>query len=397
MELSQVDKALNLDANASFGPLPEVSETLRERFKGVLNPSSIHRGGQAARAIIEEARSELAAVLSLTRNERVIFTSGATESNNMALRVPFAKTSQSASLLTPHDSAELIVSALEHPSVLEPAQRLATLGHSLSILHPSDANLFSPAELVALVGAQTKLISVMYANNETGHIYPIADLATAARAANADTLFHCDAVQALGKIVFRFDELGVDMMSLSAHKIGGLAGTGALIVSERVPQAPMLFGGPQESRWRAGTENVLGILSFGVALRVLHSNQKRRVAQMKASRDRFFKALAAELPDLQLNSSPDGLPNTLNLSFAGVRADDLVVALDMDGILVSSGAACASGKPEPSHVLLALGLTSEQARQSVRISLTGLNSDAELDRAATLVIANVRRMRGVQV
>lgn len=389
MELSKASKALNLDANASFGLLPEVSEALRQHLPSFLNPSSIHRGGQAARALLEETRAEIVATLGLSRDERVIFTSGATESNNMALQLPFWRAG------TLSANCDLIVSAVEHPSVLEPARRLQSLGHRLGVLEPSADFSLSTDKLSELVAKDTKLLSVMCANNETGHIYPVAELAACARSINPEILVHCDAVQALGKMPLSFATLGVDMLSLSGHKIGALSGTGALIVSQRVACKPLLSGGPQEARWRAGTENVVGIFSFGVALRTFRATQETRIQRMLEGRDFFAKVLLSELSNIRINSSRCGLPNTLNVTIAGVRADDLVVALDTEGILISSGAACASGKPEPSHVLLALGLDPEAARQSVRLSLNAMSGPGELAEAAQKLISAVRRMRGV--
>ncbi|MBN8548050.1 MAG: cysteine desulfurase [Deltaproteobacteria bacterium] len=386
MELSQSHKALNLDANASFGLLPEVLSELREQFPLFLNPSSIHRGGQAARAILDEARSELGDFLGLSKGDRIVFTSGATESNNTALRIPFRAVEK--------DNAHLVISAVEHPSVLEAALELRSRGIGLSLLRPSGDYTLLPEHLTELVAPKTKLVSVMLANNETGHLYPIAELSAAARNKNPQVLLHTDAVQALGKVPLRFPDCGVDLMSLSAHKIGGLSGIGALIVSENVPHEALLFGGPQEARWRAGTENVVGVLSFGIAVRNLRKSFEQRVLLMRSQRDMFLSSVTSVLKDVRVNSKSHGLPNTLSLTIPNVRADDLVVALDMEGVLISSGAACASGKPEPSHVLMALGLSPEEARSSVRVSFTGMLTEQELQQASAAFTLCVQRMRG---
>lgn len=378
---------INLDANASYGLLPEVSETLRSWDPRLLNPSSIHQGGQSARAAIEEARSELVALLDLNRGDRVIFTSGATEANNMALNLLTAHTPEAGS-----DGPDLITTTVEHPSVLEPARDLLRRGYKVAFIRPSERRMLEVGAFEEAVTSNTRLCSVMLANNETGHVFPVSKIVEALRSRYSGIFVHSDAVQALGKIEFSFKQSGLDLCSISAHKIGGLPGAGALIVSERVEHYSLIKGGPQELRWRAGTENVLGIVSLGIAAAVIRRDGARRRAAMLRSRQRLLERLREEIPSITVNTPEDGLPNTLHITIPGLRADDLIVALDVQGLLASSGAACASGKPEPSHVLLAFGMSPETARASMRLSVRAEESEEHIDMAAHIIATAVSKM-----
>jgi len=374
---------INLDANASFGLLPEVQDFLRELPEGMLNASSIHRGGQKSRALIEEARDEIGRALGGVKNGRIVFTSGATEANNMAIGLPFASCGSQA--------GELVISAYEHPSVREAAFRLQTSGVKVK-----EVGAQSPTELIpsilANVTANTKLLSLMLANNETGDVFEVNKLKAACSFA---PYIHTDCVQAFGKLPLFWNSLGVDMLSLSAHKIGGLPGVGALVLREGLPNEPFIVGGPQETRWRAGTENIVGIVSFGIAAKCVRDNRESLAREMEKQKSFIERYLSQELSDVTFHRfAPTQLPNTLNVHTPGVNADDLVVALDLKNILISSGAACASGKPEPSHVLLALGKSEKVARESIRISVTGLETMDQIRRAAEDIVSTVREMRG---
>lgn len=378
-------EAINADANASFGLLPEVIEFLRAELPYFLNPSSIHQGGQTAKSLVENARAEIAEFLGLARGDRLVFTSGATESNNTALAFGLNLVDR-----RPH----IVTSAVEHPSVREVALSAQRGGKTVTFVPVDRDSGINLSAFEAALSPDVTIVSVMTANNETGHLFPIASLSKLVRTNSPRALFHTDAVQALGKAPLCFRDLGVDLMSLSGHKIGALSGVGALVVAEHVPFQSQLLGGPQEGRLRAGTENVVGIATFGVAVAALRKSMARRIAAMQQGREVISKELAAAFPDAQFNSLEGGLPNTLNVRFPRVRADDLVVALDSMGVRVSSGAACASGKPEPSHVLLALGLSAEAAKESIRISLNGDDGPQSAQRIAAAIITCVRRMRG---
>ncbi|MFM1847304.1 MAG: hypothetical protein RL417_778 [Pseudomonadota bacterium] len=375
--------AINLDANASYGVLPEVYEGVRESF-GTLNPSSIHAGGQRARALIEAARDSVAALLGLSRSERVIFTSGATEANSTALFSPFLSEERGAP-----DRCYWLTSALEHHSVLEPCVRLSASGFSGRILS-AERGFLTGEDLRSAVTADTRIVTAMFANNETGHLSPLSELVKATKERNENCRFHVDAVQLLGKSDFRLFDLLIDSASFSAHKIGGLPGVGALVIRTDLPYNPLLVGGAQEIRHRAGTENVAGIVSFGIAAEVVRKGLAERFRKLDADRRFLEERLRTGVEGISFNHPVEGgLINTVSVTVPGVRADDLVVALDLRGVYVSSGAACASGKPEPSHVLKALGLSDESARSTVRLSLRADHTAEELAQAVDAFTAAV--------
>ncbi len=366
-----MDNLLNLDANASFGLLSEVEEELRDIAWTFHNPSSVHRAGQASRAAIDEARGQVAALMRLEKGQRVIFTSGASEANNMAVNYAVGS-----------GTRNVVISAVEHPSTLEPARRLQRSGVEVRLVSPEPNGALAAPQFADAVDQNTKFCSCMLANNETGRVYPVREIARAVKERSSGVLFHTDAVQALGKMPITFSDLGTDLCTVSAHKIGGLAGVGALVVSESVAANPFIVGGPQETRWRSGTENVLGIISFGIAARIALATLTQRIGAMRRNRDFLKQEILRRIPTALVNTPDDGLPNTCHISIPGVRADDLVVALDLQNVLISSGAACASGKPEPSHVLLAQGMPSDLAQSSVRLSVRGYEHVDELARAA---------------
>ncbi len=377
---------VNLDRNASWGVLPEIATELFTRVGEVLNPSSRSGGGQRGRALIEEARAQLRQVLRIGKQFDIVFTSGATEANNIALLQPLLSSGGAR--------GRVVVSPIEHPSVLEPAKKLAENGFELCYLLPNSNSQIGEAELASVISRDTRLLSCMLANNETGHLFDIPSIFAAARKLAPSIVCHCDAVQALGKLELRWDELGADLISISGHKIGALPGIGALLVRKGFDLCPLHSGGPQELRRRAGTENVHGIVSFGIAARKIYEALPDRIVKMKRSKAILWQELSNALPGLRLNSPMiGGLPNTLNITVPGVVADDLVVALDLRNIAISSGAACASGKPEPSHVLRALGRSDEEARASIRLSVSGEESPQDLISVSRCIIDSIQRMR----
>jgi cysteine desulfurase len=371
--------AVNFDANATYGLLPEVVEYLRSWNPESLNPSSIHRGGQRARALLERARDQVREFLDLRADDSVIFTSGATEGNATVLHCNNR----------PVDGRPPVVwsSSVEHPCISEPLRLAAESGEiSHAMLSLSELRAFRVvAERPELKNrANVSLLTVMHANNETGEIFPVAELTRVAKLANPNIRVHSDAVQSVGKIPVSFRQLGVDYLTISGHKLGALPGVGALIVRHGAPLVPLLRGGVQESRLRAGTENLLGIASLGRAIEVLTDQIGVREKQMRSMITRLRLGIGDTIPGVTFQTPLDqawSLPNTLSVTVPGLAADDLVVGMDTGGFLISSGAACSSGKPEPSPILRHYGLSETDARSTVRFSVRGDCTVEEVDAA----------------
>jgi cysteine desulfurase len=389
---------INLDANASCSVLPEVKASVADHFLGqqllTLNPSSIHKAGQLARALVEEARAEIRQLLGLTSHARVVFTSGATEANNLAILSPFltARTARQEF----GRGFSIVTSSVEHQSVLGPVALAESWGNSVARISVSEEGVLSEEQLFSALGADTKLVSLMLANNETGHLFPVSSFTAAIRERSPLAFIHSDGVQLVGKGPVSFPELGVDALTISGHKLGALGGVGALILAEGAHLEPLVRGGAQEGYLRAGTENVMGIVSLGAAAKVLRATLSARVLKMREGSHFLRALLAAELPQVRFNTPEDGaLPNTLSLTIPGVPADDLVVALDLEGVCISSGAACSSGKPLPSHVLIAMGRTLSEARSTIRLSLEAGHDLSQLERAARVLIHCVKRFSSV--
>jgi cysteine desulfurase len=378
-----------MDANATTPLLPEVFEAMRpfwiEHFG---NASSIHQQGQYARAAVDQARESLAKLLRCRASE-IVFTSGGTESDNLAL------------FGTLTAGSHLITTAIEHHAVLHAAESLAARGIDVTFLPCTPQGLIEPATLEAALRPNTKLVSIMFANNETGVIQPIAELARIAQTAGA--LFHTDAVQAAGKLPLDLSPRGpfkdVDLLTLSGHKIHGPKGIGILFVRRSVRLAPMLHGGAHERQRRAGTENVTGVVGLGKAAELAQhwlaeDSPTNGPTHLAVLRDRLEQGILAQVEECGVNG--EGAPrvsNTTNLYFDHVEAEALVIALDLKGLSVSGGSACQSGATEPSHVLTAMGLTPARARGSIRFSLSKLTTEEEIDHALTLVPTAVARLR----
>lgn len=377
---------INFDANASYGLLCEVSHSISQ-YSSILNPSSIHRGGQESRAQIEESRSEISQLLNLKRGDRVIFTSGATESNNTAILSKFHST---------HANSNIVISNVEHPSVREAAFKLSEKGVEIREIKPNENQTFSPENFVEACDENTRVVSVMLANNETGQILPVNSIFNLVKSKYPHILCHSDCVQAVGKYEVDFQKINADVLSVSGHKIGALPGVGALAVRNGININPLLVGGPQEVRFRAGTENVLGIISFGIAAKVIKDNLDYRIARMKALKDSFRQKLSSAFHHNEAIIQFDEietLPNTLSVRVPGIPTDDLLVRLDLHGLYVSAGAACASGKPEPSHVLIGMGLSPTEARETIRISLRAETSYETLCNGVEILVESIRSAR----
>jgi cysteine desulfurase len=373
---------LYLDNNATTPVDPRVLEAmlpyLRDSFG---NPSSLHWYGQRARAAVDEARTRVAALVGAEPAE-IVFTASGSESDNMALRGAVARAGGAR--------RRLVTTSVEHHAVLHSARALAEEGVPVAVARVDGDGRLELDDLRAKLDDATLLVSVMLANNETGVLQPVAEAARLARERGA--LVHCDAVQAAGKTGLDVRALDVDLLTLSAHKLYGPKGVGCLYVRRGTKLAPLVRGGAQERNRRAGTENVAGIVGFGAAAELARSRLAEEAARVAALRDRLESQLLAVAGALRNGSEPR-LANTANISFAGVDAEALVIALDLEGVAVSTGAACAAGGTEPSHVLKAMGFPPERVQSSLRLSLGRGTTEAEADRAAFIIAAAVERQR----
>jgi len=371
-----------LDHNATTPLDPRVVEAmllpLREDFG---NPSSIHWFGQQARARIDDARASVARLLGVSPQE-IVFTGSGTEADNMALR--------GVAGMARAPRRGIVVSGIEHHAVLNTAKALREEGFPLEIVRAREDGRVDLQALRAAVGPGTALVALMLANNETGVVQPIEEVVALAREQGA--LVHCDAVQAAGKLALDLRALGVDTAAVSAHKLCGPKGVGALYVRRGTRLAPFLRGGSQEKNRRAGTENVAGVVGFGKAAELAFTECSRNAARLGALRDRLERSLL-EIPGAAVNGGAPRVPNTCNISFEAVEAESLLMALDLAGLAVSTGAACAAGAVEPSHVLRAMGLPPERVQASLRLSLGPSNREDEVDEAARLVAAAVAQQR----
>ncbi len=376
-----------LDHNATTPPAPGVVEAmtraLREEFG---NASSIHAFGQRAKAAIDDARTDVARLIGAEPGD-VVFTAGGTESDNIALRGAL----EAARPARPR----LVVSAVEHEAVLITAKALGRGGRPVTVL-PVDADgLVTASALEAALGPDVALVSIIAANNETGVIQPVAEMAALTRRSGA--LCHTDAVQAAGKIPVDVAALGVDLLSVAAHKFGGPKGVGALWIRRGTPLAAVITGGRQERNRRAGTENVPAIVGMGVAARLALSTLAADAARIGALRARLEAGILETVPGTSVNAGGAArVPNTTNIAFDRVEAESLLIALDLEGIAVSTGSACSSGTLEPSHVLRAMGLKPGRVQSSIRFSLGSTTTPDEIDRVLAVLPAVVRRLRAVR-
>jgi cysteine desulfurase len=370
-----------MDANATTPMLPEVFEAMRpyfiERFG---NASSVHAFGQRARAAVEEARVTFANFLHC-RPAEIVFTSGGTESDNLAL---FGTTK-------PGD--HLIASSIEHHAVIHAAERLAKLGREVTFLPVSSEGVVDPADVRRALRPNTRLISVMTANNETGAIQPVEEIGRIA--AETGVLFHTDAVQAAGKLPLDVREIGCHLLSISGHKMHAAQGVGVLFVRKDTRVEPLFYGGTHERQRRAGTENLAGIVGMGVAADIAQRSFTEGAAEkMAALRDRLEREILARTPDAGVYAGrAPRVPNTTNLWFDHLEGEALVIALDLKGLAISGGSACASGASEPSHVLTAMGIPADRARASLRFSLSKSTNEEDVDFAIETVPPAVAKLR----
>jgi len=370
-----------LDNNATTPVLPEVFEAMRPYFgESFGNASSIHHHGQQTRAAVENARESVADLLGCSSSE-VVFTSGGTESDNLAI----------AGLAKPGD--HVITSSIEHHAVLHAVKHLQETGCEITIVPVDERCLIDPDDVKRALRPNTKLITIMMANNETGVLEPVEEIGKIA--AEAGVLFHTDAVQSAGKVPVDVKRIGCHSLSISAHKIHGPQGMGALFVKKGSRLQPLFHGGRHERSRRAGTENVPGIVGLGEAARIAKEGlTSGAVQKLEAMRDRLQRHILEQIEDTVVNG--DGtprVPNTTNIRFDYIEGESLVIALDLKGMAVSTGAACSSGAIEPSHVLVAMGLQPGEARSSIRFSLGKQTTEQDIDFAISVVPETVKRLR----
>ena len=369
------------DNNATTPVLPVVLEAMRPYFAEHFgNASSIHRHGQETRAAVERAREAVAALIGCRASE-VVFTSGGTEADNLAI----------FGLARPGD--HVITSTIEHHAVLNSCKRLQAMGCEVTFVPVDGRGLIDPGDVRRSLRPNTRLITVMMANNETGVLQPVEEIGTIA--AEADVYFHTDAVQAAGKVPIETKRIACDLLSLSGHKLHAPQGVGALYVRKGTVLQPLFYGGNHERSRRAGTENVAGIIALGkaaeIARRALDAGE---LSPMVALRDRIQGTILAEVEATGVNGNgAPRVPNTTSIYFDSIEGEALVIALDLKGLSVSTGSACSSGAIEPSHVLTAMGLTPERARASIRISLGKQNTAEDVELALSLIPKAVRRLR----
>lgn len=369
-------RLIYLDHNATTPLLPEVFETMRpfltERWG---NPSSSYSFGSQLKSEIEGARSSVAELLGASARE-IVFTGSATESNNTAIQ---------SALLSKPGKRHIITSAVEHSAVLNHAIFLGKSGYNVTRLPVDREGLLNVADLEASITSETAVVSLMWANNETGVLFPIERVAAICRERGVP--FHCDAVQAAGKLAINLKGIPVSYLSVSAHKIGGPKGVGALFVSKSCPFSPYLHGGHQERGRRGGTENVAGIVGFGRAAELAKSGLVSYRAAVQPLRDHLENAILAQIPRTELNGhATERLPNTTNITFRGIEAEALLLLLDQAGICASAGSACLADSDEPSHVVRAMKPDDIASRQMVRFSFGKENTKAETEQTLSTLI-----------
>ena len=375
------------DNNATTPLAPEAIDAVLQTMGHVFgNASSIHHFGQQAKAAMDDARSAVASLLNADPSE-IVFTSGGTESDNLAIR-------GAAEAVEPTGRRHLIASGIEHEAVLNTYRALARRGWRTTLLPVDHTGIVSPDRLREAIDAETALVSVMHANNEIGTIQPVAALAAIAHEHGA--LMHTDAVQSAGKIPVDVRALGVDLLSLSAHKFNGPKGAGALWIKRGTRMQPTVTGGKQERNRRAGTENVAGIAGLGAAASLAAGKMAADGARVSALRARLEAGILREVPGTAVNGVLEPrVPNTTNISFERVEAESLLIALDLEGIAVSTGSACSSGTLEPSHVLKAMGLPSHRTQNSLRFSLGMFSTQEEVDQVVEVLPRLVAKLRGL--
>ena len=379
-------EVIYFDNNATTRLAPEALEAMQPyltEFYG--NPSSIHRFGQEVKKVVEEAREQVARLMNAHPRE-IVFTGSGTEANNLAIK--------GAASLLQKNGRHLITSSIEHPAVLKTCQYLEKVGFQVTYLPVDRYGMVDPEEVRKSITPETILITLMHSNNEVGTIQPVQEISQIARAHGI--LFHTDAIQSIGKIPVDVRSLGVDFLSISAHKIYGPKGVGALFIKEGTLIEPLHHGGHHELNRRAGTENVSGIVGFGKASELALEELLKNPERAKPLRDYFWEKIQQGIDHVHLNGHPTKrLPNTLNVTFEFIEGESLVINLDLFGIATSTGSACTSGALEPSHVLLAMGVPVLQAQGSLRLSIGRDTTQEEVDQTVEVLKETVHRLRSM--
>ena len=375
------------DYNATTPLAPGVADAVAAATRDLFgNASSVHYFGQQAKAALDEARASIATLVGAEASE-VVFTSGGTESDNFAIR-------GAAEALEQTGRRHLIASAIEHEAVLNTLKALARRGWRTTLVPVDHSGIVSPDRVRELITDETALVSVMHANNEIGTVQPIAELSAIAHSRGA--LMHTDAVQSTGKVPVDVRALGVDLLSLSSHKFNGPKGAGALWIKRGTRMQPLLTGGKHERNRRAGTENVPAIVGMGVAARLASEKMAGEAGRVGALRDRLEEGILRGVPGTAVNGARQArVPNTTNISFDHVEAESLLIALDLEGVAVSTGSACSSGTLEPSHVLRAMGFPPHRTQNSLRFSLGMFSTQQEVDRVVGLLPGIVEKLRAL--
>jgi cysteine desulfurase len=379
-------RRIYLDHAATTPTRPEVVKAMLPCFTDAFgNPSSIYSYGQEARRAVEEARTKVAELIG-SRSEEIIFTSGGTEADNFALKgVAYANE---------HKGNHIITTSIEHHAVLEVCKFLERRGFRITCLPVDKYGLVNPDDVRKAITDKTILISVMHANNEVGTIEPVEEIGRIAK--EAGIYFHTDAVQTVGHIPVNVAELKVDLLSISAHKLYGPKGAGALYVRKGTKLVPLMHGGEQEKRRRAGTENVPAIVGLGTAVELAGQEMGKEAERLSYLRDKLIKGLVEKIDHIRLNGHPTRrLPNNVNVSVDFVEGESMLLNLDLEGICASTGSACSSASLEPSHVLLALGLSPEQAHGSLRFTMGRENTEADVERVLEVLPGIVSRLRAM--
>ncbi len=383
-------RTIYMDHSATTPVDPRVVEAMSPYFTEVYgNSASIHRFGRAAAKALEESRRTVAAILGCHPTE-IVFTGSGTESDNLALRgVAFAQRRAGR-------GNHIIVSSVEHHAVLNTARQLEEVfGFEVTYLPVDEYGMVNPEDVGRAIRKDTILISVMYANNEVGTIQPIAEIGRIARAKGIP--FHTDAVQAGGMLDLDVGRLGVDLLTLSAHKFYGPKGVGVLYLRQGTPYLPTITGGGHERGRRAGTVNVAGIVGLATALRLAQESRESENARLRRLRDRLIQGILERVPDARLTGHPtERLPHHASFVFKGINGEELLLALDVEGIAASTGSACTSGRPEPSEVVLAMGFPHEWAVGSLRLTLGKSNTDEDIDVVLEVLPRAVARLRAMQ-
>lgn len=388
---------INLDHNATTPVRAEVVEAMADYMRlGYGNPASAHRLGAKARQVLEECRQVIAEILGASLSDfppdRIIFTSGGTEANNLAILGIARAMAERAEETGSGKNHQVVISAMEHASVLEAAEHLLECGWRLDTVGATTEGLLRLDQLEAFLTPQTRLVSVMLANHETGVIQPVRQVVDICRKRQIPV--HTDAVQAVGKMPVNFRQLGVAAMSVAAHKFHGPPGIGALICRGDLPLKPIHFGGHQQDGYRPGTEPVALVVGMRKALELWRKESDEEMRRLAALRRQFEAALKQALPDIVIHGEDaPRLPHTSNIAFPGIEAQLLFLALDSVGVACSIGSACASGAAEPSPTLRAMGLPRELVNSSLRFSLGRTNTEQEIDEAVRRIVATVKRLR----